>query len=378
MSQRGRGCCPSCKAEYFNRTKPPNCTMCGFALGGTFEPSKKKVKYSPRAVEISENIYSIKTSTKDDRCFVTTDGSLWFCSVENCKIARSVKLNSSQLANFSCPHIDEVVKSNCQLSLPVAYLRPNLESFVASESLKTCIKEVINGAQSVQHVAMQVSDTMFCVYGPATASNPLGFCHVRKCSDCESSQFICTGKDCRGFAAKGKQTKTKSMCIHVSIMCACFSRECSSDRDVRVFDDSNKIESEGDMIDSSNESQAELKKRLSTLKLAEKIKVLPYELPHDLLDAISKRDACTLLGIDNGWPDCFSPDDAFNCGLCSSPLGGPRTHPGQAQNTPCYLITELNPFKKVQIKVKICSSPTCSAMHQASVEKLGKIQVIQF
>ena len=36
MSQRGRacGCCPGCKAKYFNRTKPPNCNMCGFALGG--------------------------------------------------------------------------------------------------------------------------------------------------------------------------------------------------------------------------------------------------------------------------------------------------------------------------------------------------------
>ena len=63
-------------------------------------------------------------------------------------------------------------------------------------------------------------------------------------------------------------------------------------------------------------------------------------------------------------------------GCGSPPLGDPRTHPGQAQNTPCYLITELNPFKKVEIKVKICSSPTCSAMHQASVEKLGKISII--
>ena len=321
-------------------------------------------------MEVSDSIYSVKTSTKDDRCFVTTDGSLLFCSIENCKIARSVKLNSSQLANFTCPHINEVVKINCLLSLPLAYLKPNLDRFVAGESLKTRIKEVIDGnciAQSVQHVAMQVSDTMFCVFGPATASNPLGFCHVRKCS--ESSQFICTGKDCRGFAAKGKQTKTKSMWIHVSVLLACFSLECSSDGVIRVFDDSDKLESEGDMINSSNKSQAELTKRLSTIKLAEKIKMLP----RDLLDAISKRDACMLLGVDNGWPDCFSPDDAFNCVLCSSLLGDPHTHPGQAQNTPCYLITELNPFKKVQIKVKICSSPTCSAMHQASVEKLGKI-----
>ena len=38
MSQRGRGYCPGCKAEYFNRCKPPKCGMCGYALGGTFEP----------------------------------------------------------------------------------------------------------------------------------------------------------------------------------------------------------------------------------------------------------------------------------------------------------------------------------------------------
>ena len=177
----------------------------------------KIVKYFPGAVEVSENIYSVKTSTKDDRCFVTTDGSLWFCSAENCKLVRSDKLNSSQLANFSCPHIDEVVKTNCQLSLPVAYLKPDLERFVASESLKTCIKEVINGAQSVQHVAIQVSDSMFCVYGQATASNPLGFCHVRRCF--ESSQFMCTGKDCRGLLLKANKPK-RSHCAFTLVLCA--------------------------------------------------------------------------------------------------------------------------------------------------------------
>ncbi len=72
--------------------------MCGYALGGTFEPSTKKAKYSPQAVEVSDGIFSIKTSTRDDRCFVTTDGTMWFCSVEGCKIARSVSHQSSHLA----------------------------------------------------------------------------------------------------------------------------------------------------------------------------------------------------------------------------------------------------------------------------------------
>ena len=154
MSQRGRGCCPGCKAEYFNRTKPPNCNMCGFALGGTFEPSRNKMKYSPQAVEVkSGSIYSVKTSRKNDRCFVTTDGTLWFCSVENCKLARSVQHNSSQLANFTCTHVDQV-KSNYQQVLPVAVLSPNLDKFVASESLKDSIKELIKNATScaIEHI----------------------------------------------------------------------------------------------------------------------------------------------------------------------------------------------------------------------------------
>ncbi len=63
-----------------------------------------------------------------------------------------------------------------------------------------------------------------------------------------------------------------------------------------------------------------------------------------------------------------------NCQLCGSPLNDTCIHPGQSRHSLCYLITELNPFKQVEIKVKVCPSNTCSAMHQASVEKLGEIR----
>lgn len=43
-SRCGRGKCPNCKAEYFKRSKPQNCTMYGFHIGGTFEPGRKKAK----------------------------------------------------------------------------------------------------------------------------------------------------------------------------------------------------------------------------------------------------------------------------------------------------------------------------------------------
>ena len=361
MSQRGRGCCPGCKAEYFNCTKPPNCNMCGFALGGTFEPSRKKMKYSPQAVEVkSGSIYSVKTSRKDDRCFVTTDGTLWFCSVEK----------SSQLANFTCTHVDQV-KSNYQQVLPVAVLSPNLDKFVASESLKDSIKELIKNATScaIEHIAMQVSDTMYCVYGPITASNPLGYCNVRKNTDL--SHFLCTGKDCRVFAGKGKQLKSKSMCIHVSILHACLIKS-NSDTSQSTDNCPNSADANlSNATDNSND-QHELTQRISTLQLAEKTKALPYKLPQHLLESVSRRDACTLLGVGEEWPDCFVPDST-HCELCGAPLGSICVHPGQAKNAPCYLITELNPFKKVEIRVKFCLASKCSAMHQATVEKIGMI-----
>lgn len=148
MSQRGRGCCPNCAAQYYNRYKPSKCAMCGFALGGTFEPSVKKVKYSPGAVEIFKGIYSVKTSTRDDRCFVTTDGNIWFCSHESCKIARSVNHNSSRLADFSCGHIDEVKVGN--KSTPLAIFKPDLHKFVCSEALRNSIRDILNAAESTQ------------------------------------------------------------------------------------------------------------------------------------------------------------------------------------------------------------------------------------
>ena len=373
MSQRGRGSCPNCKAEYFNRSKPPQCGMCGYALGGTFEPSTKKAKYSPQAVEVSDGIFSVKTSTRDDRCFVTTDGTMWFCSVEGCKIARSVSRQSSRLADFSCRHIDEA--KGCK-SPSVAILKPNLDKFVCSESLKSSMQTVLSAGACMQNFVIQVSDKMFCVLGQTSASNPLGYCHVRKGTN-ELNNYVCTGKDCRGFAAKGKQVRTKSMCMHIALLRSCFDTNTSLDMAGATVDNEViSLTSEGESsagpmpVGSTDDLSEEITKRSSTLNLAEMVKVLPYVLPHELLQAIAKRDALTFLGAANGWPTNFE-SDLENCQLCGSKLGDSRIHPGQSRANTCYLLTELNPFKEVDIMVKICSSRACSAMHQASAEKLG-------
>ncbi|CAB4037591.1 Hypothetical predicted protein, partial [Paramuricea clavata] len=127
-------------------------------------------------------------------------------------------------------------------------------------------------------------------------------------------------------------------------------------------------------VGSTDDLSEEITKRSSTLNLAEMVKVLPYVLPYELLQAIAKRDALTFLGAANGWPTNFE-SDLENCQQCGSKLGDSRIHPGQSRANTCYLLTELNPFKEVDIMVKICSSRACSAMHQASAEKLGLFNI---
>jgi hypothetical protein len=65
---------------------------------------------------------------------------------------------------------------------------------------------------------------MFAVYGPPSASNPIGFCHVKAVSNSEGEvqRYICTGKDCRSFFSKAKQTASKVLCIHLHIL-SCFA-----------------------------------------------------------------------------------------------------------------------------------------------------------
>ena len=84
------------------------------------------------------------------------------------------------------------------------------------------------------------------------------------------------------------------MCIHISILRSCLITEHSSSTNADVL----KSENEDNTSASAKKDESDLMKRLSTLKLAEQVRTMLYELPHYLLKAISKRDACSLLGVD--------------------------------------------------------------------------------
>lgn len=114
QSKRGQSSCPGCKTTVFNRYKPERCTTCNFYLGGKHQPQLKQPKrYAPDCVFLFSlegcSFYSVKTHSKDSRCFVTLDNQTSHkqCSFEKCRSVRSAFVNSSQPELFTCDHIQK-------------------------------------------------------------------------------------------------------------------------------------------------------------------------------------------------------------------------------------------------------------------------------
>ena len=141
MSGRGRGSCPICREEYFNRSKPPNCPKCGYFLGELFNGPRKKVKFvSPALVEVCTGVFSCRTAGHD-RCFVTSRGGVWLCTREECEISRSVHLNSDMASHYECEHVKQAkTPANCD---PVAVYQPRLSSYPCSESIRDKLRKVV-------------------------------------------------------------------------------------------------------------------------------------------------------------------------------------------------------------------------------------------
>ena len=107
---RGQGACPNCSTTYSSRWKPSNCSKCGFELGGS--PSAPKAQMGcPPAVNLCGGLYSIRTSSRDDRCLVYTENNLWICLHPDCKDVRAAYISSDRAREFTCQHIKQVSDS---------------------------------------------------------------------------------------------------------------------------------------------------------------------------------------------------------------------------------------------------------------------------
>ena len=106
---RGKGTCPRCNGFYVNRYKPENCQNCGFELGGNYVPKKKPRLEVPKSTLVLQSgqlsIYSVNTSTHDDRCIVIVNANASIREHRQCKQSRASLVNSMKSANFSCEHL---------------------------------------------------------------------------------------------------------------------------------------------------------------------------------------------------------------------------------------------------------------------------------
>ena len=129
---------------------------------------KKKAKQSnPAVVEISQSLYSCRSSDQGDRCFVTCGGDQfdsWLSSLEKCKVARSVHENSGLVDTFECQHVKEAKNSSdCS---PIATLYPDLVNYPCSDVVHSELSEIVSSLPSANSPSViQVSDKSFAVFG---------------------------------------------------------------------------------------------------------------------------------------------------------------------------------------------------------------------
>ena len=77
----------------------------------TLQKKKKKRADQPDAVHIVQSIYSVKTSTRGDRCFVVADGNNKLCHQEKCKKRRAVAVSEEKVSEFMCEHIEKLTSA---------------------------------------------------------------------------------------------------------------------------------------------------------------------------------------------------------------------------------------------------------------------------
>lgn len=227
----------------------------------------------------------------------------------------------------------------------------------------------------------EVSDRTFVVYCPPSATNTLGFCHVKAEDGKNGKYHKCC---CKGFLAKGKQEKSRAICDHLYVIFCCTelhntvnssttvlstsAAAPSSESTSSLSEDPQYPVSTSPAAPSSSESTSSLSEdpqhpvsRASTLQLYANEK-LPYRYSTQFLNLVSRKDAATHLSCSwQGWPSIFEVADA-SCRLCGNPLGQSKVHSGSKGGSVLY--SNLNPFKKVVVRVKECSSSLCKAMRR--------------
>ena len=164
----------------------------------------------PAVVEISEGVFSCRPTGRDDHCFVTSGSEVWLSTHE-------VHINSHLAFQYECDHVKHA--KNPDMPGPIATYLPNNSSYSCRDSVRANLIEVVSSLPTATPVVIQVSDQVFAVFVLPTASNPFGFCHVKR-GDRNKSGYCCTAKACRSFSSKAKGSTAKAFCLHLHLLFA--------------------------------------------------------------------------------------------------------------------------------------------------------------
>ena len=229
-----------------------------------------------------------------------------------------------------------------------------LSSYPCDDTTKAKLKEIEEKCSENLPIAVQVSPTMYCVFGAPTANNTVGYCHVRVRED----TVRCCSKDCETMAARSKQIRSKNICLHVHLLISLgiVNTPPSATPDVEIAVQAPHSSNE-------EEKNTNSSSRFNTIKMNMK-RFLPNSMPR--ISIIRKPGLIDL--SPTGWPEIFEPTET-NCGLCNHVLGESRAHPGSRGKS--FLLMELNPFKDIRVLVKIRTNTECSAMDQVFPYELG-------
>ena len=389
-SGRGQGACPKCSTTYSSRWKPANCPKCGFELGGSAPVAKAQKICCPPAVNICGALYSIRTSSRDDRCLVYSENNLWICLHSDCKDVRAAYVSSDRAMEFTCQHIKQVPDSVRVLDM-YNLTAAKIAAYPCDAPTKSILYNI--SIPLGREAVYKVSDRTYVVYGPPSATNTLGFCHI-KVENTKKAGTAFHKCSCKGFVSKAKQEKSRALCVHLHVLfCslelythgdsdhASASTAPAQDTSFSTFTPgitsnmpTTSLEVPGSSQQEPNNSHTASPEtpsvsRLSTLNLYSTFK-LPYHFSSEYLNNVSVRDASTLLGCDNGWPSVFEVKEV-TCQICGEPLGTSKIYSGMRGGSILY--TNLNPFKDVVVKVKECTSLECRAMHRVCPSEEGII-----
>lgn len=187
---------------------------CGYHLGGSYQPKPKKSKCDlPQCVEFLTHgtcvFYACRT-VRNHRCLFVIDGDQTQCHNEKCKLARAAFMNSaSNTASFSCEHIAKKMEAVPSLSSHTLTAEI-IEQYKGDQVTKSNLTATMNST-SFPHL-FRLSESIFCVYGPPTTSNPVGFCHLTV----SKTKLECSSSDCKGYGSVMRQKKKEKVCIHCS------------------------------------------------------------------------------------------------------------------------------------------------------------------